>query len=99
MSSTIGETKIIEIARCGFNMEKILIEMGYEFIKLRKDLGFYYQYKYYPIICIYGIVTDIPNIFLQVRGYYTDSNKDEILEKLNIISKKLSDLFYIKSIN
>ena len=99
MQSSIGETKIIEIARCGYNMEKILKEMGYEESKTRKDLGFYYQYKYYPIICIYGIMTDIKNIFLQVRGYYTDNNKDEILDKLNKVAKQLSDLFYIKSFN
>ena len=44
-------------------------------------------------------MTDIKNIFLQVRGYYTDNNKDEILDKLNKVAKQLSDLFYIKSFN
>ena len=90
------ETRVIEIARCGYNMEQILKDMGYEESKKLNDLGFFYQYKHFPIICIYGVVQDNHHIYLQIRGYYTENNKDEILEKLKYIAKELSNLFIIK---
>ena len=97
ISSAKGGTKVIQIARCGFNMEKILKELGYEEDKDKKiNLGFYYQYKYYPIVGFYGILRDNKYIFLQVKGFYTEINKDEILEKLDEIENKLKDLFLIK---
>ena len=95
--TSIGETKVIEIARCGYNMENILEELGYKESSVRKDLGFYYQYKYYPIICIYGIIEDNKHIFLQIRGYYNELNKDEILSKLDEITKLLSELFFMEN--
>mgnify|MGYP006873164027 FL=1 len=95
--TSIGETKVIEIARCGYNMENILGELGYKESNLRYDLGFYYQYKYYPIICIYGILENNKHIFLQIRGYYNDSNKEEILSKLDEITKLLSELFFMEN--
>ena len=94
--SKLGETKIIEIARCGYNMENILKEMGYTESKVNSDVGFFYQYKYYPIICIYQIIRGYKNIFLQIRGYYNDNSKDEIIEKLNEIANQLSEYFLIK---
>ena len=96
---TLGKTKTIEIARCGYNMENILKDMGYKQNGVKNHFGYFYQYKYYPIIGIYGIVRindNLQNIFLQVKGYYNEMNKDEILEKLNVVSKQLKDLFYIK---
>ena len=95
--TSIGETKVIEIARCGYNMENILEELGYKESNVRNDLGFYYQYKYYPIICIYGILRDNKHIFLQIRGYYNELNKDEILSKLDEITKLLSELFFMEN--
>ena len=95
--TSIGETKVIEIARCGYNMENILEELGYKESSVRRDLGFYYQYKYYPIICIYGILEDNKHIFLQIRGYYNELNKDEILSKLDEITKLLSELFFMEN--
>ena len=95
--TSIGETKVIEIARCGYNMENILEELGYKESNVRLDLGFYYQYKYYPIICIYGILEDNKHIFLQIRGYYNELNKDEILSKLDEITKLLSELFFMEN--
>ena len=95
--TSIGETKVIEIARCGYNMENILEELGYKESNVRNDLGFYYQYKYYPIICIYGILEDNKHIFLQIRGYYNELNKDEILSKLDEITKLLSELFFMEN--
>jgi hypothetical protein len=95
--TSIGETKVIEIARCGYNMENILEELGYKESSVRKDLGFYYQYKYYPIICIYGIIEDNKHIFLQIRGYYNELNKEEILSKLDEITKLLSELFFMEN--
>ena len=95
--TSIGETKVIEIARCGYNMENILEELGYKESSVRRDLGFYYQYKYYPIICIYGILEDNNHIFLQIRGYYNELNKDEILSKLDEITKLLSELFFMEN--
>ena len=95
--TSIGETKVIEIARCGYNMENILEELGYKESNVRNDLGFYYQYKYYPIICIYGIIEDNKHIFLQIRGYYNELNKDEILSKLDEITKLLSELFFMEN--
>ena len=95
--TSIGETKVIEIARCGYNMENILEELGYKESNVRHDLGFYYQYKYYPIICIYGILEDNKHIFLQIRGYYNELNKDEILSKLDEITKLLSELFFMEN--
>ena len=78
-------------------MENILKELGYEEDKDKKtNLGIYYQYKYYPIIGIYQILKDSKYIYLQVKGFYTEINKDEILEKLNEIENKLKDLFIIK---
>ena len=99
---TLGTTKIIEIARCGYNMENILKDMGYtQNGDSKNHYGFFYQYKYYPIICIYGVsnVSEnsvIQNIFLQIKGYYNEVNKDEIIEKLNEVAKLLQDLFFIK---
>jgi len=95
--TSIGETKVIEIARCGYNMENILGELGYKQSNVRYDLGFYYQYKYYPIICIYGILQDNMHIFLQIRGYYTELNKEEILSKIDEITKLLSELFFMEN--
>ena len=95
--TSIGETKVIEIARCGYNMENILEELGYKESNVRNDLGFYYQYKYYPIICIYGIIEDNKHIFLQIRGYYNELNKEEILSKLDEITKLLSELFFMEN--
>ena len=95
--TSIGETKVIEIARCGYNMENILEELGYKESNVRNDLGFYYQYKYYPIICIYGILKKNNHIFLQIRGYYNELNKDEILSKLDEITKLLSELFFMEN--
>ena len=95
--TSIGETKVIEIARCGYNMENILEELGYKESSVRRDLGFYYQYKYYPIICIYGIIEDNKHIFLQIRGYYNELNKEEILSKLDEITKLLSELFFMEN--
>ena len=95
--TSIGETKVIEIARCGYNMENILEELGYKESNVRNDLGFYYQYKYYPIICIYGILRDNKHIFLQIWGYYNELNKDEILSKLDEITKLLSELFFMEN--
>jgi len=95
--TSIGETKVIEIARCGYNMENILGELGYKQSNVRYDLGFYYQYKYYPIICIYGILQDNKHIFLQIRGYYTELNKEEILSKIDEITKLLSELFFMEN--
>ena len=97
INSAKGKANVIQIARCGFNMEYILKELGYEENKDKKtNLGFYYQYKYYPIIGIYQILKDSKYIYLQVKGFYTEINKDEILEKLNEIENKLKDLFIIK---
>ena len=43
---TLGTTKIIEIARCGYNMENILKDMGYkQFGDAKNHFGFFYQYK------------------------------------------------------
>jgi hypothetical protein len=95
--TSIGETKVIEIARCGYNMENILEELGYKESSVRRDLGFYYQYKYYPIICIYGILENNKHIFLQIRGYYNELNKEEILSKLDEITKLLSELFFMEN--
>jgi hypothetical protein len=94
--SKLGETKIIEIARCGYNMENILKDLGYKESKVNCEVGFFYQYKYYPIICIYQIITGYSNIFLQIRGYYIDNTKDEIIGILNEIIKQLSEYFIIK---
>ena len=96
IDSILGDTKIIEVARCGYNMENILKDLGYKESKSNIELGFFYQYKYYPIICIYQIIKQSKNIFLQIKGYYNDNTKDEILEKLKIIVKQLSELFVIK---
>ena len=98
ISSILGETKVIEIARCGHNMEKILKDMGYaEENNPINQFGFFYQYKYYPIIGIYGIIQSEKYIFLQIKGYYTENNKDEIKEKLKELINQLKDLFYIKN--
>ena len=94
--SKLGETKIIEIARCGYNMENILKDLGYKENKANCEVGFFYQYKYYPIICIYQIINGYKNIFLQIRGYYVDNSKDEIIGILNEILKQLSEYFIIK---
>ena len=97
ISSAKGKANVIQIARCWFNMENIFKELGYEEDKDKKtNLGIYYQYKYYPIIGIYQILKDSKYIYLQVKGFYTEINKDEILEKLNEIENKLKDLFIIK---
>ena len=90
------DTQIIEIARCGFNMGEILKNMGYIQAKENTLMGFYYQYKYFPIICYYTVFNE-ENIFLQVIGYYTEKTKKEIIQELDNIKTLLSELFYIKN--
>ena len=68
-------------------MENILKDLGYKESKVNFEVSFFYQYKYYPIICIYQIITGYSNIFLQIRGYYIDNTKDEIIGILNEIIK------------
>ena len=105
VTNTVYDTQIIEIARCGFNMGEILKNMGYDQAKENRLMGFYYQYKYFPIICYYTMVsneekgTNIKKsyIFLQVIGYYTEKTKKEIIQELDNIKALLSELFYIKN--
>jgi hypothetical protein len=106
IESPIGETKVIEIARCGYNMEEILKELGYEEDTTRNEEneGFLYQYKYYPIICIYnkikdekGVDKEIENYrFLQIKGYYNEESKDKIVSKMKELSNILRKYFIIK---
>ena len=90
------DTKIVEFARCGYNMGEILKNLGYEEQPNKNLKGCYYNYKYFPIICYYVRFEGDANIFLQVSGYYTENTKKEIIEELDKIKKQLSDLFYIK---
>ena len=90
------DTKIVEISRCGYNMGEILKNMGYKEGKNRYLIGFYYRYKFFPIICFYARFANEDHIFLQVIGYYTESSKKEIISELDKIKEQLSDLFYIK---
>ena len=105
VTNTMYDTQIIEIARCGFNMGEILKNMGYVQAKENTLMGFYYQYKYFPIICYYTSVFNEEKdtkkkknyIFLQVIGYYTEKTKKEIIQELDNIKTLLSELFYIKN--
>ena len=90
------ETKIVEIARCGFNMGEILVNMGYKESNNYASTGYFYQYKYYPIICFYARFGGEEHIFLQINGYYTENTKKEIIEELDKIKEQLTQLFFIK---
>ena len=90
------DTKIVEIARCGFNMGEILQNMGYKEINTYASTGYFYQYKYYPIICFYARFNGEDHIFLQINGYYTENTKKEIIDELDKIKEQLKELFYIK---
>ena len=92
------ETKIVEISRCGFNMGEILKNMGYTEKKNFFLVGYYYQYKYFPIICYYTKIQDEDHIFLKILGYYTENSKNEIISEMDKIKEQLGDLFYIQSI-
>ena len=96
IENTDYDTKIVEISRCGYNMGEILKNMGYKEGKNRYLIGFYYRYKFFPIICFYARFANEDHIFLQVIGYYTESSKKEIISELDKIKEQLSDLFYIK---
>ncbi len=90
------DTKIVEFVRCGYNMGEILKNLGYNEKQNKLLKGFYYNYKYFPIICYYLRFDNETNIFLQVVGYYNEGSKKEIIDELDKIKKQLSDLFYIK---
>ena len=92
------ETKIVEISRCGFNMGEILKNMGYTEKENFSLVGYYYQYKYFPIICYYTKIQDEDHIFLKILGYYTENSKNEIISEMDKIKEQLGDLFYIQSI-
>ena len=95
-NNTGYDTKIVEIARCGFNMGEILLNMGYKELNHYASTGYFYQYKYYPIICFYARFNGEEHIFLQINGYYTENTKKEIIEELDKIKEQLNELFYIK---
>ena len=59
-------------------------------------MGFYYKYKYFPIVCLYARFKNETHIFLQVIGYYTESSKKEVISEMDKIKEQLKDLFYIK---
>ena len=90
------DSRIVEIARCGFNMGEILKNMGYKERSNYALMGYFYQYKYYPIICFYARFNGEEHIFLQINGYYTENTKKEILDELDKIKEQLKELFYIK---
>jgi hypothetical protein len=90
------DTKIVEISRCGYNMGEILKNMGYKEIGNKYLMGFYYKYKYFPIVCLYARFVKETHIFLQVIGYYTESSKKEVISEMDKIKEQLKDLFYIK---
>ena len=90
------DTKIVEFVRCGYNMGEILKNLGYNEKQNKLLKGFYYNYKYFPIMCYYLRFDNETNIFLQVVGYYNEGSKKEIIDELDKIKKQLSDLFYIK---
>ena len=92
------ETKIVEISRCGFNMGEILKNMGYTEKENFSLVGYYYQYKYFPIICYYTKILDEKHIALKILGYYTENSKNEIISEMDKIKEQLGDLFYIQSI-
>ena len=92
------ETKIVEISRCGFNMGEILKNMGYTEKENFSLVGYYYQYKYFPIICYYTKILNEDHIFLKILGYYTENSKNEIISEMDKIKEQLGDLFYIQSI-
>lgn len=92
------ETKIVEISRCGFNMGEILKNMGYTEKENFSLVGYYYQYKYFPIICYYTKIKYEHHIFLKILGYYTENSKNEIISEMDKIKEQLGDLFYIQSI-
>ena len=92
------ETKIVEISRCGFNMGEILKNMGYTEKEKFSLVGYYYQYKYFPIICYYTKIKYEHHIFLKILGYYTENSKNEIISEMDKIKEQLGDLFYIQSI-
>ena len=91
------DTKIVEISRCGYNMGEILKNMGYTEKQNNYIMGFYYKYKYFPIICFYARFANEDHIFLQILGYYTESSKKEIISEMDKIKEQLTDLFYIKN--
>ena len=90
------DTKIVEISRCGYNMGEILENMGYKEKENKHLMGFYYKYKYFPIICLYARIKEETHIFLQIIGYYTESSKKEIISEMDKIKEQLKNLFYIK---
>ena len=92
------ETKIVEISRCGFNMGEILKNMGYTEKENFSLVGYYYQYKYFPIICYYTKIKYEHHIFLKILGYYTENSKNDIISEMDKIKEQLGDLFYIQSI-
>ena len=97
IDSDFGETRMIEVSRCGYNMEEIVKVLGYQETRVQDHRGFFYQYKYYPIICIYRKLsdgkTDDGYVYLQIKGYYYKKNKEEILNILNYLHKSLCELF------
>ncbi len=96
MDNSGYDTRIVEIARCGFNMGEILKIMGYEKKVSHPLNGFCYQYKYYPIICFYIKFNGDFHIYLQIIGYFTENTREEITAELDKIKEQLSELFYIK---
>ncbi len=87
VTNTMYDTQIIEIARCGFNMGEILKNMGYIQAKENTLMGFYYQYKYFPIICYYT------SVFNEEK----DTKKKKIIffyKLLDIILKKQKKKLY-----
>ena len=96
MDNSGYDTRIVEIARCGFNMGEILKIMGYEKKVSHPLNGFCYQYKYYPIICFYIKFNGDVHIYLQIIGYFTENTREEITAELDKIKEQLSELFYIK---
>ena len=90
------DTKIVEISRCGYNMGNILKNIGYTEKRDYSFFGYFYQYKYYPIICFYIKFGGEKHIFLQIIGFYTESTKKEIIDELDKIKEQISELFYIK---
>lgn len=91
---SLGITRMIEIARCGCNMEDILIAMGYSQTDSIDNCCLYYQYKYYPIIALKKKFQGEPeNIHLEIKGYYYENTKEEIEDILKDIKKSLNESF------
>ena len=96
IENTTYDTKIVEISRCGYNMGDILKSIGYTEKRENSFFGYFYQYKYFPIICFYTKFGGESHIFLQIIGFYTESTKKEIIDELDKIKEQISELFYIK---